>query len=119
MTEETPMDDTIVEVEAGEGAPAIDDSPEAGIEALRQQMTAAEDARKQAEKERDEARRLGEMDRVARDEAERRAHHSATEAQTRGEKAFQAEYDSVINAAAAANSDLVNAKTLLRNAMAE
>lgn len=99
--------------------PVVDDSMESGIEALRQQIVAAEETRKQIEKERDEARRLGEGERQAREEAERRAQHFSADAQTKARTASDAQYDSVVNGLAAAQGELTAAKGMLKTAMSE
>jgi hypothetical protein len=113
MAEEAAPDETIVvEVPA-------DDSPEAGIEALRQQMLAATEHSKAMEAARDEERRGREAERQAREEAERRAQQSANEIANTRRSAADAQYDSVINALAAAQGDLDKVKQAYKTAMSE
>lgn len=96
-----------------------DDSPEAGIESLRQQLLSAEDRAKTAEAGRDEERRARDAERQAREEAESRANQASAEIQTGRRYAADAQYDSVINALAASQGELTSAKVALKNAMAE
>jgi len=89
-----------------------DDSPEAGIEALRRQIAEGEERVRRAEDAR--AR-----ERDARQEAERRARDYQQEVDTSRRGAAEAQYDSIINALHAAQGELSGAKQALKNAMSD
>lgn len=96
-----------------------DDSPEAGIEALRRQIAESEARVRAAEQEREAARSAREAERAAREEAEQRAAQYQREADHTRRSANDAQYDSVINALAAAQGELASQKNALKSAMAE
>ncbi len=100
-------------------APPPDDSPEAGIEALRQQIADSEARVTAAEKQRERADEARQSERSAREEAERRSAQYRQEADTGRQSAAEAQYDSVVNALAAAQGDLSSYKSGLKTAMAE
>lgn len=103
----------------GDGTSAIDDSPEAGIESLRQQIVNATKRADDAEKAREEERRGRQAEGQAREEAERRARAASEEAFTTRRSANDAQYDSVINALAAAQGELGGIKSAYKAAMSE
>lgn len=96
----------------GDGTPAIDDSPESGIESLRQQIA---EANQRADRE----QQGRQAEQQAREEAERRMMAAGEEARTSRRSAADAEYDSVINALSAAKGELDGVKAAYRIAMSE
>lgn len=96
-----------------------DDSPESGIEALRQQIAEATARAEEAVRARDAERVARQSESQAREEAERRARQMTEEAQYTRRSAHESQYDSVINALAAAQSDLAGIKSRYKDAMAE
>lgn len=97
----------------------LDDSPESGIEALRRQIEEVTKRAESAEEERNKERRARESEAQARNEAEQRANRYAEEARVTQRGANDAQYDSVINALAAAQSDLAAAKGEYQTALSE
>lgn len=92
------------------------DSVEAGMEALRQQLAAAEAARQRAETERDSIAQQHQAEQAARAETERR---TQTEVGAMRLSVADAQYDAVVNALAATQGQIVTAKQALAAAMAE
>src|SRR5215472_7230566 len=96
-----------------------DDSPEAGINALRKQIEEAEARVSAAEQARDNAHNARQAESAARAEAERRAGQYQREVAQHQRSASEAQYDSIVNGLAAAQGELAGAKAALENAAAE
>ncbi len=99
-----------VEATVTETPAAQTDDPAAGIAALREQIANYEQRVKDAESARDDERRAREIEQRARAAAEQRAGQSHNEAADYQRRAQETQYDSVVNALAAANSQLIHHK---------
>lgn len=115
MIDELEQEETI---NVNEPAPA-DDSPEAGIESLRQQIADATRRAEDAEAGRQREQQARQSESQAREEAERRVRQANEENVSTRRNAADAQYDSVVNALAAAESELVNTKAAYKVALSE